>query len=77
MSFVSADSCVKALESMNGGEVDTRVVKVERAKRNTGYEKTPGQCTYKYCMLLYSYCIYSTLRHSVNIISFISVADLT
>ena len=48
VSFVSADSCVKALESLNGGEVDGRVVKVERARRNTGYDKTPGQCTFIY-----------------------------
>lgn len=53
MSFVSADSCVKALETMNGGEVDGRVVKVERARRNTGYEKTPGQCTFIYYILVF------------------------
>jgi hypothetical protein len=31
---------------MHGAEVDGRVIRVERARRNTGYQKTPGQCTY-------------------------------
>ena len=46
VSYVTADNCAKALEAMNGGEVDSRIIKVERARRNTGYQKTPGQCTF-------------------------------
>jgi hypothetical protein len=33
---------------MNGGDVDGRSIKVERARRNGGYQKTPGVC--KYCI---------------------------
>jgi hypothetical protein len=38
---------------MNGGDVDGRSIKVERARRNGGYQKTPGVC--KYCIFIYAY----------------------
>jgi RNA recognition motif-containing protein len=33
----------RAIEAMHGREFEGRVIKVERAKRSTGYEKTPGR----------------------------------
>lgn len=31
---------------MNGGEVDGRIIRAEKAKRRDPYPKTPGQCLY-------------------------------
>lgn len=44
MSFVSLEDCEKARDAMNGADVDGRSIKVERARRNGGYQKTPGVC---------------------------------
>lgn len=34
----------RALDSMNGAEINGRAVRVEKARRNNGYDKTPGVC---------------------------------
>lgn len=44
MSFYTLEECEKALQAMNGGECDGRLIRVEKAKRNSGYSKTPGVC---------------------------------
>ena len=31
---------------MNGAEVDGRNIRVEKARRGSAYDKTPGRCTY-------------------------------
>lgn len=49
MSFVTLEDCEKALAAMCGAEVDGRSIKVEKARRNGGYQKTPGVC--KFCFL--------------------------
>eukprot|EP01034_Spumella_vulgaris_P022852 gene22852-29026_t len=42
VSFIHLDDSTKAIENMNGGELDSRTIRVEKARRNTGYTKTPG-----------------------------------
>lgn len=44
VSFVHFDDSEKALEAMQNGEIDGRKIRVERAKRNSGYAKSPGVC---------------------------------
>ena len=44
VSFYTLEECEKALQAMNGGECDGRLIRVEKAKRNSGYSKTPGVC---------------------------------
>lgn len=44
VSFITLEDCEKALAAMHGAEVDGRNIRVEKARRNTGYQKTPGQC---------------------------------
>lgn len=34
----------RALQIMDGHEVDGRPMKVEKARRKIGYDKTPGKC---------------------------------
>jgi len=46
VSFYTLEECEKALQGMNGGECDGRAIRVEKAKRNSGYSKTPGVCKY-------------------------------
>lgn len=42
VSFINLDDSTRAIESMNGGDLDSRTIRVEKARRNTGYTKTPG-----------------------------------
>lgn len=44
VSFTSQEDCERALNAMNGADVDGRSIKVEKARRNGGYQKTPGVC---------------------------------
>ena len=44
MCFAKADDASRAVAEMNGSEIDGRTVKVEKARRARGYEKTPGRC---------------------------------
>eukprot|EP00981_Chlorochromonas_danica_P007222 scaffold1618_cov158-Ochromonas_danica.AAC.6 len=34
----------RALDGMNGAEINGRAIRVEKARRNNGYDKTPGVC---------------------------------
>ena len=43
---MSIDECEKALDAMHGADVDGRSIKVEKARRAGGYQKTPGVCKY-------------------------------
>jgi RNA recognition motif-containing protein len=38
------EDSVKALETMDGFELDGRAIKVEKGRRKGAYEKTPGKC---------------------------------
>jgi RNA recognition motif-containing protein len=46
VSFVHKDDSDRACAEMNGAEVDGRTIRVEKARRGSAYEKTPGRCTY-------------------------------
>ena len=39
----AADS-ERAVQELNGKELDSRIIRVEKARRANGYEKTPGRC---------------------------------
>lgn len=43
VAFASKEMCERAIDAMNGGPLDGRSIKVDFAKRNTAYNKTPGQ----------------------------------
>lgn len=49
MNMADTGDAEKAIEALNGGEVDGRAIKVERARRATGYEKTPGRLVVLQC----------------------------
>ena len=34
----------RAVLELNGRELDSRTIRVEKARRANGYEKTPGRC---------------------------------
>ena len=38
------EDSLQALSEMNDAEIDGRRIRVEKAKRKEGYEKTPGVC---------------------------------
>ena len=40
---MSGDDSMRAVEEMNGKEIDSRPIRVDVARRNKGYEKTPGR----------------------------------
>jgi RNA recognition motif-containing protein len=44
VSFIKSEDSMKALEAMHGGDLDGRQIRVEKARRNAGYVKTPGRC---------------------------------
>ena len=46
--FADVTASERAIAEMNGGVLDGREIKVERAKRNRGYDKTPGRCKFVY-----------------------------
>lgn len=43
MSFVNVEDSDRALNSLNGADLDGRQIRVERARRSGGYQKTPGR----------------------------------
>ena len=44
MSFENSEDSVRALDAMNGVELDGRQITVSAARRQKGYDKTPGEC---------------------------------
>jgi RNA recognition motif-containing protein len=46
VTFAKTEDSLRALNELNGAEIDGRTIKVERARRNIGYEKTPGVCKF-------------------------------
>ena len=34
----------RAVQELNGRELDSRIIRVEKARRASGYDKTPGRC---------------------------------
>lgn len=44
VSFFALEDCEKALAAMHGADLDGRSIRVEKARRNNGYQKTPGVC---------------------------------
>mmetsp|Transcript_3733 Transcript_3733/g.3889 ORF Transcript_3733/g.3889 Transcript_3733/m.3889 type:complete len:158 (-) Transcript_3733:172-645(-) len=44
VSFVDNITAERAVAELNGKELDTRNIRVEKARRAGGYEKTPGRC---------------------------------
>ena len=46
VSFTSQEDCERALTGMNGADVDGRAIRVEKARRGGGYQKTPRACKY-------------------------------
>lgn len=46
MIMTSADDSQRAIDALNGTELHGKTIRVERARRTVGYEKTPGVCEY-------------------------------
>lgn len=46
VSFVNYVHSERAVNELNGKELDGRLIRVEKARRERGYEKTPGRCKY-------------------------------
>jgi len=44
INFVTSEDGARAIEKMHEAEVDDRNIRVEKARRATGYAKTPGKC---------------------------------
>ena len=44
VSFVDYANSERAVLELNGRELDSRIIRVEKARRANGYEKTPGRC---------------------------------
>ena len=44
VSLTDPEAAARAVEAMHGAEIDGRSIRVEKARRNNGYEKTPGVC---------------------------------
>jgi len=44
INFENSADGERAIEKMHDGQVDDRIIRVERAKRAAGYAKTPGKC---------------------------------
>lgn len=44
VSFVDYADSERAVQELNGKELDSRIIRVEKARRASGYEKTPGRC---------------------------------
>ena len=42
--FRNDEDGLKAIEEMNGKSVDNRQITVQKARRDYGYEKSPGNC---------------------------------
>jgi transformer-2 protein len=53
--MAKVEDSLRALQEMNGSELNGRTIKVERAKRAGGYEKTPGVCKLTILTLLLCY----------------------
>lgn len=51
VSFVDYAHSERAVQELNGRELDSRIIRVEKARRASGYDKTPGRCkTYQFKM---------------------------
>lgn len=46
VAFRHLDDAERAISAMNGNDLEGRAIKVEKARRNKGYEKTPGKCKF-------------------------------
>ena len=44
VAFVMLEDSDRAIEALNGSQLAGRTIKVEKARRGGGYEKTPGRC---------------------------------
>ena len=44
VSFVDYADSERAVQELNGKELDSRIIRVEKARRASGYDKTPGRC---------------------------------
>lgn len=44
VSFADNADSERAVMELNGKELDSRIIRVEKARRASGYEKTPGRC---------------------------------
>jgi hypothetical protein len=42
--MMKVEDSVRALNEMNGAEIDGKTIEVKKARRTEGYEKTPGVC---------------------------------
>lgn len=60
--MVKVEDSYEALRAMNGVDVDGRNIRVEKAKRTGGYQKTPGICKFYFIRLQFTnfhiYAIY-------------------
>ena len=48
VSFADNADSERAVMELNGKELDSRIIRVEKARRASGYEKTPGRCKIEY-----------------------------
>ena len=47
---------------MHGADLDGRSIRVEKARRNNGYQKTPGVCKYHICSAFDAVFVFLVLR---------------
>lgn len=57
MAFKTVAESDRAIEEMNGAEINGRAITVERARRMGGHAKTPGRCKWLY--LINDHFLYS------------------